>query len=300
MYSAIDKLDKMPWEDVKSEMVDVKGLTPEVADKIGRFVQLSGDSWSLYKKLVAESASWFGTHEGANKALEDLRLLFTYLEAMGQLDKIHFDLSLARGLDYYTGVIYEAVLTSPNQVGSIAAGGRYDKLVGMFGESDVPCVGISIGVERVFAILEDLLKEKQLLRVKPVSVGLISADKGSVMLQKRMEYASTLWANGISASFVYAENLTLKKQMDNANADSIRWVVIFGSTEVDSKTLNIKDLVLHTQITIPESQLVNELLKLGVERNLPDSLIPDASDQLKSLDVATPTEVASGVEKAEG
>jgi histidyl-tRNA synthetase len=158
-YSAIDKLDKLPWADVKSEMVDVKGLAPEVADKIGRFVQLSGDPWTLYNRLITEADSWFGAHETACKALEDLRLLFTYLEAMGQLDKISFDLSLARGLDYYTGVIYEAVLTSPNQVGSIAAGGRYDRLVGMFSETEVPCVGISIGVERVFAILEDMLKE---------------------------------------------------------------------------------------------------------------------------------------------
>jgi histidyl-tRNA synthetase len=147
----------MPWEDVKSEMVDVKGLAPEVADKIGKFVQLSGEPMALHSKIISEN--WFGSHEIANKALEDMRLLFNYLDAMGQLDKLSFDLSLARGLDYYTGVIYEAVLTSPNVVGSIAAGGRYDKLVGMFSDADVPCVGISIGVERVFAILEDMLKE---------------------------------------------------------------------------------------------------------------------------------------------
>ena len=101
----------------------------------------------------------FGEHETANKALEDLRLLFTYLKAMGQLHRIEFNLSLARGLDYYTGVIYEAVCLTKNNVGSIAAGGRYDHLVGAFSDADVPCVGVSIGVERVFAIMEDLIIE---------------------------------------------------------------------------------------------------------------------------------------------
>ena len=86
----------------------------------------------------------FGEHEGANIAMSEMKLLFTYLEAMGSLDYISFDMSLARGLDYYTGVIYEAVLVDgTSRLGSIAAGGRYDNLVGMFSISgqQTPCVG---------------------------------------------------------------------------------------------------------------------------------------------------------------
>mmetsp|Transcript_10452 Transcript_10452/g.7347 ORF Transcript_10452/g.7347 Transcript_10452/m.7347 type:complete len:94 (+) Transcript_10452:2077-2358(+) len=92
--------------------------------------------------------------------MKEMELLFGYLDAMGTIDAVHFDFSLARGLDYYTGLIYEAVLTGTEKVGSIAGGGRYDTLVGMFSSKNVPCIGVSIGIERVFAILEE--KEKKL------------------------------------------------------------------------------------------------------------------------------------------
>lgn len=83
-----------------------------------------------------------------------MELLFTYCEAMGCLDRISFDFQLARGLDYYTGLIYEVVLTS-GSVGSIAGGGRYDGLIGMFSGKQIPAIGVSIGIERVFSILEE-------------------------------------------------------------------------------------------------------------------------------------------------
>jgi histidyl-tRNA synthetase len=153
--SAVDKLDKESWEDVKREMVEDKGLKPEVADKIGTFVLEKGEPWTLYKQLMESNK--FGDHKGALQAMEDLRILFEYLEAMDKLTFVSFDLSLARGLDYYTGVIYEAVCMSGNtQVGSIGGGGRYDNLVSMFQEAGkiTPCVGVSVGIERVFTLME--------------------------------------------------------------------------------------------------------------------------------------------------
>ena len=140
--SAVDKLDKESWETVKAEMVHEKGLPASVADKIGIFVLNLGKPKELWEKLT--SSKIFGDHEGANAAMSELKVLFNYLEAMGSLEYISFDLSLARGLDYYTGVIYEAVLVDgTSQLGSIAAGGRYDNLVGMFSVSgqQTPCVG---------------------------------------------------------------------------------------------------------------------------------------------------------------
>jgi histidyl-tRNA synthetase len=153
--SAVDKLDKEPWEAVKREMVEDKGLKPEVADKIGTFVLEKGEPWTLYTQLMESNK--FGNHKGALQAMEDLRILFEYLEAMDKLKFVSFDLSLARGLDYYTGVIYEAVCMSGNtQVGSIGGGGRYDNLVSMFQEAGkvTPCVGVSVGIERVFTLME--------------------------------------------------------------------------------------------------------------------------------------------------
>ena len=106
--SAVDKLDKASWEEVKTEMVSEKGLSPEVADRIGVFVLQSGPPQTLWSTLTESKA--FGNHEGANAAMTELYTLFEYLSAMGSLSRVSFDLSLARGLDYYTGVIYEAVL----------------------------------------------------------------------------------------------------------------------------------------------------------------------------------------------
>ena len=161
--SAVDKLDKAPWADVKDEMVNEKGLAEAAADRIGTFVCHSGAPKELWAKLTDSNA--FGDHAGAAAAMQDLATLFSYLDAMGSLPRVSFDLSLARVLDYYTGVIYEVVIIDgAAQVGSIAAGGRYDNLVGMFSPSgaQTPCVGVSIGIERVFTIMEKKVEEAKL------------------------------------------------------------------------------------------------------------------------------------------
>lgn len=106
------------------------------------------------------------------KTIEEMELLFTYLEAMGALDHILFDFSLARGLDYYTGLIYEAILTGSDR-GSIAGGGRYDGLVGMFSGKNIPAVGVSIGIERIFAILERKAEEEK--KVRPTKTHILVA-----------------------------------------------------------------------------------------------------------------------------
>ena len=124
--SAVDKLDKEPWAEVRREMVDDKGLDPKVADRIGEFVQLKS-AQGAPAELRARIAPMFGGHAGALAALAELDTLFEYLDAMGSAHAVSFDLSLARGLDYYTGVIYEAVIMDgTSTVGSIAAGGRCD------------------------------------------------------------------------------------------------------------------------------------------------------------------------------
>jgi histidyl-tRNA synthetase len=185
--SAVDKLDKMPWEDVRKEMTEEKGLSGEIADKIGGYVVQKGQK-DLLAKLMADEDLM--ANESMKQGLADMELLFTYLEAFKALDIISFDLSLARGLDYYTGVIWEVVTegsapladlstatrapTKPYKkptkagadfdedrsedpsvgIGSVAAGGRYDNLVGMFsGRGQIPCVGISFGVDRIFSII---------------------------------------------------------------------------------------------------------------------------------------------------
>ncbi|KAL2022985.1 hypothetical protein VTK56DRAFT_4200 [Thermocarpiscus australiensis] len=152
--SAVDKLDKAPWDDVRKELLE-KGLSEEVAGRVGSYVQRSGGMREMLENL--ESDAELGANKSLMEGVADMKLLASYLEAMDVIDKVSFDLSLARGLDYYTGLIYEVVADSanqPTQVGSIAAGGRYDDLVGMYGRRPLPCVGISFGVDRIFTLLD--------------------------------------------------------------------------------------------------------------------------------------------------
>ena len=132
-----------------------------------------------------------------------MELLFTYMEAMGALDNIIFDFSLARGLDYYTGLIYEAVLTGSDR-GSIAGGGRYDGLVGMFSGKNIPAVGVSIGIERIFAILERKAEEEK--KVRPTKTKILIAQVGKNLTAERMKILGELWRAEIPAETMYLDN----------------------------------------------------------------------------------------------
>lgn len=231
--SAVDKLDKLPWADVRKEMTEEKGLAEDVADRIGEWVILKGKQDLLAKLRASEELS---ANASMKKGMDDLDLLFEYLEAFGALDRISFDLSLARGLDYYTGLIYEVVTEgsapkqSPGQgeapqaskkkrgkkgedddrsddptvgVGSVAAGGRYDNLVGMFsGKAQIPCVGISFGVDRIFSITKARMaadKNSATVRNNEVDV-YVMAFGGKGLLKERMQVCSKLWEAGIKVS----------------------------------------------------------------------------------------------------
>ena len=106
----------------------------------------------------------FGSNEKALKSLTELKRLGDHLRVFGCYEDIILDLSLARGLDYYTGIICEAVLTEESQIGSIASGGRYDELIGMFSKKAIPSVGISIGIERLFVIIEERLRKEKFIK----------------------------------------------------------------------------------------------------------------------------------------
>ena len=249
--SAVDKLDKSPWEDVKKEMVEEKGLSGEVADKIWMFVQRKGGREVL--EFLENDESLKG-NENMTKGTQDMALLFTYLSAFGVLNKVEFNLSLARGLDYYTGVIYEVVTEGsapaatsaasegvataklPSKkakskdkdadedrsndptvgVGSIAAGGRYDGLVGMFsGKQQIPCVGISFGVERIFSVTKSRMQtENTMSRVRSTDIDVYVMALGfsksfTGLLNERMEVCRMLWDAGIKVSLFLLQNFCL-------------------------------------------------------------------------------------------
>ncbi|KAI9913729.1 hypothetical protein PsorP6_005772 [Peronosclerospora sorghi] len=259
--SAIDKLDKAPWSEVQREMVEEKDIPPEVASRIEMFVCRVGSPRDLHSQLVKENV--FGNNVDAKRAMDDLALLFNFLEAMGVLDVISFDLSLARGLDYYTGLIYEFVLTSPeHKVGSIAAGGRYDNLVGMFSATDqqIPCVGISLGIERIFAILQ-AHAEKQSTSVPPSQV--LVASTGNSLIMPRLELCKQLWLANISAEVMQTENPKFIKQLHYALECGIPYVVIIGEEELAKGVVKVKELASKDEVAVPRSELVAELLRRG-------------------------------------
>ncbi|PNI22683.1 HARS isoform 3 [Pan troglodytes] len=263
--SSVDKLDKVSWEEVKNEMVGEKGLAPEVADRIGDYVQQHGGV-SLVEQLLQDPK--LSQNKQALEGLGDLKLLFEYLTLFGIDDKISFDLSLARGLDYYTGVIYEAVLLQtpaqageePLGVGSVAAGGRYDGLVGMFDPKGrkVPCVGLSIGVERIFSIVEQRLEAlEEKIRTTETQVLVASAQKK--LLEERLKLVSELWDAGIKAELLYKKNPKLLNQLQYCEEAGIPLVAIIGEQELKDGVIKLRSVTSREEVDVRREDLVEEI-----------------------------------------
>ncbi|KAG2616433.1 histidine--tRNA ligase, cytoplasmic-like [Panicum virgatum] len=254
--SSIDKLDKQTFEQVKKELVDEKGISNETADEIGNLVKTRGPPLEVLLELRKEGSK-FMQNEGSIVALNELEILFKALEKANALDRIVFDLSLARGLDYYTGVIYEAMFKGATQVGSIAAGGRYDNLVGMFSGKQIPAVGVSLGIERVFAIMEQQEKERnEMIRATEteVLVSILGKD-----LTLAAELVSELWSAGIKAEFKLTTRVT--NHIKYALQSGIPWMVLVGESEIQKGSVKLKDVKANQEDEVARKDFVQELKK---------------------------------------
>lgn len=244
--SAVDKLDKLPWPQVQQELL-TKGITAESVELIGQFVKRKGGVDLIEEMLLDPLLS---ANVRAAKGLADLKVLFGFLRLFGVEDFVSFDMSLARGLDYYTGVVLEAVVVTGEEgeaggVGSIAGGGRYDNLVGMFSGTSIPCVGFSLGVERIFSILEARAKADSQASTRAqscVQVYVGSVGGGAVMLGERLKVVSELWAAGISAEFSYKKNPKLLDQFAWCENNSIPTLVILGESEMERGVVRVKQM----------------------------------------------------------
>jgi histidyl-tRNA synthetase len=264
---------QMPWEEVKKEM-ETKGLQSDIADQIGRWVQRKGgdDIIEFLKsdELLAKS-------EDVIKGVQEMELLFAYLDAFGARQKVSFDLSLARGLDYYTGLIYEVVTdgSAPQTkghkqeigVGSVAAGGRYDGLVGMFSGKPIPCVGISFGIDRIMSIIKARGQSTQ--RAKDVDVFVMAfGGKGFTgMLTERMQVAQELWAADVKTEFSYKLKPKLPQQFKQAEVAGVPLAVILGEEELKAGKVKLKVMGLddgHAEkdgVLVDRSNMVEEIRK---------------------------------------
>lgn len=188
--SAIDKLDKMPWSEVRKELVEEKGIPESVADEIGKWTCLSGTGVEFLNQLLQME----NINDEIRSGVNDLLLLENYLNDDPVHRLIQYDLSLARGLDYYTGTIFEAVVSDVVGVGTFAAGGRYDELVGELSDGSVntPCVGMSLGLERVAAILNSALSEDELKQAELIVKKGANTENEKSLLEKYQTYQKTL------------------------------------------------------------------------------------------------------------
>eukprot|EP01107_Rhizomastix_libera_P009041 TRINITY_DN2480_c0_g1_i1.p1 TRINITY_DN2480_c0_g1~~TRINITY_DN2480_c0_g1_i1.p1 ORF type:complete len:512 (+),score=137.13 TRINITY_DN2480_c0_g1_i1:1446-2981(+) len=251
--SSVDKLDKAPWEEVEKEMLD-KGLNLESAQKIKSFVTMNGMPLQVLGELRASGKC--NGDKSAMQGLDEMEVLFKYCEAFGCIEKIRFDLSLARGLDYYTGLVFEAVFVGA-QVGSVSGGGRYDNLVGIFGREQIPAVGFSLGLERIFALAEEIEKKKAHATRASQTEVYVAAQGG--LLINRLELCKELWAAGLKAEFLYKGKCNMKQQLSRADELGCPMAVIIGESEIAEGVVQVKNLLKNIQVTIPRVNLVEAL-----------------------------------------
>lgn len=234
--SSIDKLDKESWEDVACELINEKGVHPDAVAKIKTFVQHRGKIEDLLAKF--EETKLFANHENSLKALEELQVVAKYLKLLKSYESVTLDMSLARGLDYYTGLIYEVVVEG-SKVGSVGAGGRYDQLVGMFGSNEIPCIGMSIGIERIFVLLEEKLKKTH-QDIRENETEFLVATIGKNLLEHKLEMLGWLWDHGFKSEMVYEAGPKPQKQLSFALEGKIPFILWLGEDEIKNAIVKIK------------------------------------------------------------
>ncbi|XP_026278212.1 histidine--tRNA ligase, cytoplasmic isoform X1 [Frankliniella occidentalis] len=259
--SSVDKLDKSPWDEVRTEMINEKQLDPAAADRIGEYVRLSG-GLELVEQLLADPK--LKSSKAAQSGLESMKLFMKYAKLYNVDSVTSFDLSLARGLDYYTGVIYEAVLlgdgSSDVGVGSVAGGGRYDNLVGMFDPKNraVPCVGVSLGVERLFSVMEaknTATGFKQ--RTTEVEAYVAVAQKN--LVEERMKICCDLWEAGLKVEHSYKNNPKLLAQLQYCEESGIPLTIIIGESELARGVVKLREVATRKEMEVPREKLAEEI-----------------------------------------
>lgn len=246
---AIDKLDKIGMEKVKDELIQ-RGLNMEQADMVEEFISVSGNN----AEKIVRLENLFGSIAIGMEGIQELKtLLSTYEKAQGTAHQLQIDLSLARGLNYYTGTIFEVKALNV-QMGSIGGGGRYDDLTGLFGVKGIAGVGISFGVDRIYDVMEEL-------KVFPEHIqqgtAILFFNTGEIELMHILPVAEKLRTKGIAVE-IFHEAVKFDKQFKYAERKGIPKVIIIGSKEIEQGTAIIKDLSSGTQHEISQDQLVSE------------------------------------------
>ena len=246
---AIDKLEKIGLDNVKAELAE-RGLEQEAIAKLQPILELSGTN----SEKLAKLREVIGVSETGVKGIEEMSEIFGYVERLGLQLPIELDLSLARGLNYYTGAIFE-VKAMDFAIGSICGGGRYDDLTGIFGLPNTSGVGISFGADRIYDVMVglDLFPEEVNFTTKVMFVNL-----GVEEQMASLGIIRTLRDKGIAAE-IYPEAAKMKKQMEYANRRMIPYVVIIGSNELAERKATIKNMRTGEQACVAFEEVCNAL-----------------------------------------
>ena len=244
---AIDKLDKIGKEKVLEELVE-RGVTPEAIKKLDPLFDLSGDN----SEKLATLKVFLASSEIGMKGIAELEYVLDYINSVGlQTADLDLDVTLARGLNYYTGAIFE-VKANNVSIGSICGGGRYDDLTGIFGLKDVSGVGISFGADRIYDVLEEL---KLFPIIENETTQILFLNFGAAEERFVFSIASKLRNKGINVE-VYPDAAKLKKQMKYADSKQIPTTIIVGSEELANNMLTVKNMKTGEQEQISVEQYI--------------------------------------------
>lgn len=248
---AIDKLDKIGIEKVLQELKQ-RGLAGEQVSVIEQYLLLNTKAELLNTyQLLEKAKQLFGDNELAKKGFGEIEYVLSHV-SQGTFAKLSPDFTLARGLNYYTGIIFEVAAVDA-KIGSIGGGGRYDDLTGLFGVPNIPGVGISFGVDRIYDVMEELS-----LFPDDVYVGtqVLFFNLGEDESKTAFYLMQSLRNKNIRCE-LYHENVKFDKQFKYAEKKNIPYVVIIGSKEMEEKTCTIKNLLQNSQETVSQQELLN-------------------------------------------
>lgn len=255
----VDKLEKIGAEKVKAILVEDFEISPSDADAIIGFISITGTK----SEVLTSLQKYTGRSETFDQGLSELTDVTRYLSAYGVPEEnFSVDLTIARGLDYYTGTVYETMMLDYPEIGSICSGGRYDNLAEYYTDKQLPGVGISIGLTRLFFVLDDcgLLSENTLTAPADALIIPMTSD-----LSAAVSLATMLRENGVRTQ-LYSEDKKFKAKITYASKLGIPFAVFLGEDEISSGTVSVKDLSDGTQVTMPQSEAAAHIRKIIDER----------------------------------
>ena len=256
----LDKLDKTDVNVVKNNLTEI-GFDKKIIASLFEAIDLSKNFYENLKEIKL----YFKSSNIGLEAISDIEYIFNYFSKNKLIkSNLVFDISLARGIDYYTGVIFEVLPPKKINLGSIAGGGRYDNLTEIFGLKNMSGIGISFGLDRLFLVIDEL---KLFPTISYNSVKVLLLNFGASFSYDLIEIANFLRLNKVNAEF-YPDSISLKKQLNYANKNGIPFVLFYGDEEKEKNCYKLKDMKTGNQETLSREKLVKTLRENSSETEI--------------------------------